>query len=99
MQIRNNYDKEIYNGDIGVISDIDRRAYRVVVNFEGREVIYSREDMNELVLAFAIPGASYGFDVGRSSRSAAIGTSVSAVVGTLLVAAVVLIPDLLRYWR
>ena len=52
-----------------------------------------------LVLAFAIPGASYGFDVGRSSRSVAIGTSVSAVVGTLLVAAVVLIPDLWRYWR
>lgn len=54
MQIRNNYDKEIYNGDIGVVSDIDRRAYRITVNFEGREIIYSREDMNELVLAFAI---------------------------------------------
>ena len=52
-----------------------------------------------LVLAFAVPGGSYGFDVGRSSRSVALGTSVSAVAGTLLVAAVVLIPDLCRYWR
>lgn len=54
MQIKNNYDKDIYNGDIGLVSDIDRRAYRVIVNFEGREILYSREDMNELVLAFAI---------------------------------------------
>jgi hypothetical protein len=52
-----------------------------------------------LVLAFAIPGGSFGFDVGRSSRSIAVGTSVSAVLGTLLVAAAVLVPDLCRYWR
>jgi hypothetical protein len=46
-----------------------------------------------LVLAFAIPGGSYGFDIGRSSRSAAIGTSIAAVAGTLVVSAVVLILD------
>jgi hypothetical protein len=46
-----------------------------------------------LVLSFAIPGGSYGFDIGRSSRSVAIGTSVAAVAGTLFVCAVVLILD------
>ena len=54
MQVRNNYDKEVFNGDIGTISDIDRRSYRVVVNFLGRKVSYSRDEMNELVLAYAI---------------------------------------------
>ena len=48
-----------------------------------------------LVLAFAIPGASYGYDIGRSSRSAVIGTCTAAVGGTLLVSVYVLIVDLL----
>jgi hypothetical protein len=47
-----------------------------------------------LVLAFAIPGGSYGFDVGRSSRSVVVGTSVAAVVGTVSVCAAVLVLDL-----
>jgi len=54
MQIRNNYDKEVFNGDIGAIKDFDKRNYRVVVDFEGRQVIYQREELNELVLAYAI---------------------------------------------
>jgi len=54
MQIRNNYDKEIFNGDIGSVCEIDRRAYRVTVDFDGRVTVYSREEMNELVLAYAI---------------------------------------------
>lgn len=54
MQVRNNYDKEVFNGDIGSISDIDSRTYRVTVNFYGRKVLYSREEMSELVLAYAI---------------------------------------------
>jgi len=54
MQIRNNYDKDIYNGDIGSIKDFDRKSYTVVVDFEGRSVAYAREAMNELVHAYAI---------------------------------------------
>lgn len=50
-----------------------------------------------LVLAFAVPGGSYGFDVGGSSRSVAVGTSIAAVVGTLLVSAVILILDWCRF--
>ena len=48
-----------------------------------------------LVLAFAIPGGSYGYDLGRSSRNVAVGTSVAAVVGTIALSARVLIVDLL----
>ena len=51
-----------------------------------------------LVLAFAIPGGSYGYDVGGSSRSVAVGTSVAAVAGTLLVSAMVLLEDLWRFY-
>jgi len=54
MQIRNNYDKEIFNGDIGKVADIDKQAYRVTVNFDGRKIDYVREEINELVLAYAI---------------------------------------------
>ncbi len=65
MQVKNNYDKEIFNGDIGIVKDIDRHTYRVVVNFDGREILYSREELNELVLAYAISvhksqGSEYG---------------------------------------
>lgn len=43
-----------------------------------------------LVLAFAIPGASWGYDVSPSSRDAAIGCCVSAIAGTVLLSAFVL---------
>ena len=44
-----------------------------------------------LVAAFAIPGGSYGYDVGQSSWSMTIGMSAAAVAGTLLVSAAILI--------
>lgn len=54
MQIRNNYDKDIFNGDIGAVKDFDRKAFSLAVDFEGRTVVYAREDMTELVHAYAI---------------------------------------------
>ncbi|MDH5742065.1 MAG: ATP-dependent RecD-like DNA helicase [Candidatus Aminicenantes bacterium] len=54
MQIKNNYEKEIFNGDIGVVADIDKREYRLYVDFDGRIIKYDREEMNELTLAYAI---------------------------------------------
>ncbi len=54
MQIRNNYDKDIFNGDIGIIREIDPRIYRILVDFDGQFLSYSREELNELVLAYAI---------------------------------------------
>jgi len=54
MQVRNNYNKEIFNGDIGSIKDIDKKLYRIVVDFDGKNVLIEREEINEIVLAYAI---------------------------------------------
>ncbi len=54
MQIRNNYEKEIFNGDIGMVVDIDRRNYRFFVDYDGKIVKYEREESNEFTLAYAI---------------------------------------------
>ncbi len=54
MQIRNNYDKKIFNGDIGTICDIDQEEQTVMVDFDGFQVSYAFDEMNELVLAYAI---------------------------------------------
>ena len=53
MQIRNDYDKEVYNGDIGFISSVDMEERELTVNFEGREVKYDVTELDELVLAYA----------------------------------------------
>jgi len=54
MQIRNNYEKEIFNGDIGIIVYVDNSSYRVGVDFDGRVIFYEKEEMNEITLAYAI---------------------------------------------
>jgi len=54
MQIRNNYDKEVFNGDIGQIVKIDWVNQEVVVLFDGRPVIYDFADLEEIVLAYAV---------------------------------------------
>lgn len=54
MQIKNNYDKEVYNGDIGRIKRIDRENQEVRVDFDGRIVSYDFSELDELVLAYAI---------------------------------------------
>ena len=54
MQIRNNYDKEVFNGDIGRIADLRQDDYEITVMFDGRDVIYEFSDLDELVLAYAI---------------------------------------------
>ena len=54
MQIRNNYDKEVYNGDIGNIARIDPESQVVVISFDGREVPYAFSDLDEIVQAYAI---------------------------------------------
>ena len=54
MQIKNNYDKDVFNGDIGAVVDVDKRAFRIVVSYDGRDVLYQREELNEIVLAYAV---------------------------------------------
>ncbi|HDR14066.1 MAG TPA: ATP-dependent RecD-like DNA helicase [Desulfobacteraceae bacterium] len=54
MQVRNNYDKEVFNGDIGRITRIDPETQEVLISFEGREVSYEYMDLDELILAYAV---------------------------------------------
>lgn len=54
LQLRNNYDKEVFNGDVGTISRIDLEEGEVVVEFEGRPVSYEFSDLDELSLAYAM---------------------------------------------
>ena len=54
MQIRNNYDKEVFNGDIGRIIRIRPDDDEMTVLFDGREVPYAFYELDELVLAYAV---------------------------------------------
>ena len=54
MQIRNNYDKEVYNGDMGRITAIDLELQSVTVDFEGRAVGYDFLELDELTHAWAV---------------------------------------------
>lgn len=54
LQTRNNYDKDVYNGDIGFIQDIDLEAGSVLVDFLGHIVNYEFNELDELVLAYAM---------------------------------------------
>ncbi|MGO9377149.1 MAG: ATP-dependent RecD-like DNA helicase [Dissulfurispiraceae bacterium] len=54
MQIRNNYDKEVFNGDIGRIDKIDREEQEIIVNYDGQMVSYEYSELDEIVLAYAV---------------------------------------------
>ena len=54
MQTKNNYDKEVYNGDIGIISKINIEDNTVEINFYERTISYDFTDLDEIVLAYAI---------------------------------------------
>ncbi|MCD4785140.1 MAG: ATP-dependent RecD-like DNA helicase [Candidatus Eremiobacteraeota bacterium] len=53
MQIRNNYEKEVFNGDIGIIMGIDPTGQNMSVNFDGNNVEYEFNELDEIVLAYA----------------------------------------------
>ena len=53
MQIENDYDREVYNGDLGVVSRIDMDEGELVADFDGRDVIYGFGELDELLLAYA----------------------------------------------
>lgn len=53
MQIENNYDREVFNGDLGFISAIDMEEAELLVDFDGRAVSYPFGELDELVPAFA----------------------------------------------
>jgi exodeoxyribonuclease V alpha subunit len=65
MQIRNNYDKNVFNGDIGTVQKIDQQEKELFVIFGDRIVTYEFHECEELVLAYAITihksqGSEYG---------------------------------------
>ncbi|ACI50776.1 helicase, RecD/TraA family [Gluconacetobacter diazotrophicus PA1 5] len=53
MQIANDYDRDVFNGDLGVIDRIDVEEGELTVSFDGREVVYGFGELDELVLAYA----------------------------------------------
>lgn len=54
MQIRNNYDREVFNGDIGRVVRISEERGWMVVQFDDREVAYQGKDLDELTMAYAV---------------------------------------------
>jgi exodeoxyribonuclease V alpha subunit len=53
MQIENNYDKNVYNGDIGVITAISHEESEVVIAYDDKLVVYEFGECDEIVLAYA----------------------------------------------
>lgn len=53
MQVENDYDKDVYNGDLGFVVSVDAEASSLLVDFDGRKVPYDFSDLDRLVLAYA----------------------------------------------
>jgi exodeoxyribonuclease V alpha subunit len=53
MQIENDYDKDVYNGDIGFVRAIDRDLGDVTVEYDGRPILYGAHELDQVVLAYA----------------------------------------------
>jgi exodeoxyribonuclease V alpha subunit len=54
MQVRNDYEKDVFNGDIGHIVHIDRVNFRLIVQYDGRSVVYQRDELDDVTLAYAV---------------------------------------------
>ena len=53
MQVRNNYDKEVFNGDLGYVESVNTEDRTLTVDFDGRSVEYDVTELDELTLAYA----------------------------------------------
>ena len=53
MQIANNYDKDVFNGDIGIVAQVDEAERSLTVCFDGRYVNYEADALDELTWAYA----------------------------------------------
>ena len=54
MQIKNNYDKMVFKGDIGFIKSFDEENRVIFVDFDGHIVEYEQSDLDELVLSYSV---------------------------------------------
>ena len=59
MQIRNNYNKKVFNGNIGKIVDIDLKEEILLVDFEEKIVSYEFSELDEIILAYAVSVHKY----------------------------------------
>lgn len=59
MQLKNDYKREVFNGDIGQIIEIKAVDQQIIVNIDEREIIYDYSDLDELALAYAISVHKY----------------------------------------
>lgn len=53
MQIKNNYEKEVFNGDIGFVESVDMQERTLTVNFDNRSITYEASELDELLHAYA----------------------------------------------
>ncbi len=53
MQIKNNYDKNVFNGDIGIITHIDLEDKTLIISFDENDVEYDQTELDQVVLAYA----------------------------------------------
>jgi exodeoxyribonuclease V alpha subunit len=54
MQVRNNYDRDVFNGDIGQIAAVHWEDKTLIIRFDGRDVTYEFSDLDEIVPAYAV---------------------------------------------
>lgn len=54
MQVTNDYDRDVFNGDLGIVSGLDREEGELSVAFDGRQVRYGFGELDELQLAYAV---------------------------------------------
>ena len=53
MQLKNDYNKEVFNGDLGTVVKFDHTEKEVIIDFDSRDVAYDYADLNEITLAWA----------------------------------------------
>jgi exodeoxyribonuclease V alpha subunit len=53
MQLRNDYDRNVYNGDVGIVTSIDQEELSMSVRFDDRDVPFDTSDLDDLTLAYA----------------------------------------------
>ncbi len=54
LQLRNNYEKEVFNGDLGWIKQVNQEDSELIIDFEGRNIVYEFDEVDELGLAYAV---------------------------------------------
>ena len=53
MQVRNNYEKDVFNGDMGFVDRVDLENRELTVSMDGRRIAYDAPELDELTLAYA----------------------------------------------